>query len=606
MNQLRRTSLEPLEERIAPAGLITATFVHGLLAIQGSDGADHNVSITKTGSATFRIDGNATDINASGVTSKTFHGVLRSVNIQGGAGADVFALTNLSPLKSLVFNGNAGVDSLTTSNLKTVSGGNVDIVLGSETGSVDFSGARTSLHGHLNIDLGGGGAATFASPATGISGNVAITGAGSDSLAFTGASTYLTHALTFTGGNGDASVSATGKSLQVKGLVTLNGGSGTNTFELGARTNTFGAAHTPGGVNVNMGAGPGSITFGGNSTSVAGDLKINLGSAGSSAHMDSLVTSVRDTVQVTGGAGNDILAFNGRTSIGKTLSFVGNGGNDSFAGSGPGFRVKGATSMDGSQGTNSFGFNEASLSLASLTVTGGTGKDVVNITADGHISGNVNLNLGLDGTGPSSVTLQSHAGIVNGLKLGASLNVSMPGATVDTLTIANIQIANGFTGQTGNDVSTVNISKLSTKGDFNLQTGDGADVVNLDNIASRDLTVGTGVGADVLNIDNFHVRNLSIDTGTGADVLHLERIASDAGTSRVLGTASILTGIGADQIRIGDATSAANMKVLFMGAVSLDAGDGANMINDIVASNFFKSAPSIAATGGVLTVTTSA
>jgi hypothetical protein len=57
----------------------------------------------------------------------------------------------------------------------------------------------------------------------------------------------------------------------------------------------------------------------------------------------------------------------------------------------------------------------------------------------------------------------------------------------------------------------------------------------------------------------------------------------------VLGIATILTGIGADQIRIGDASAPGNLQVMFKGEMSLDAGDGANMRNDIVGSNSFKS-----------------
>jgi hypothetical protein len=242
-----------------------------------------------------------------------------------------------------------------------------------------------------------------------------------------------------------------------------------------------------------------------------------------------------------------------------------------------------------------------SLALGSLTFTGGPQNDNVSIIANGTISGDTILNLGIDGTGPSSTTLQSFTGVANGLKLGGLLNITMNGATVDALTIANIQIAKGLVAQTGNDGSTVNISGLNTPADFNLQTGIGVDTVNISNINTRDFTLDTGSGADVVNIDNFHVRNFNVNTGIGADVLSIENNPAYLGTSQVLGTATILTGIGADNILIGNASSPANTKVFFMGPVTVDAGDGANTINDIVACNFFALTPTIIATGGTLT-----
>jgi hypothetical protein len=583
MNPSYFTSPERLEERIAPAGLVTVSFLNGLLTINGADGADHDVDIVKTGAKTFRVEGNATDIDVLGQTAKSFRGALNRVRIEGGTGADTFKLTNLSPLRSFGFNGNAGVDSLSTTKFKTKIGGLVDIALGSETGSVDFVGSRTTIHGSLNIDLGGGGTASFGSAITKIDGDVAITGGpGSDSLSITGDATLFKRKLTFNAGDGDDSFSATGISLNVRGFVTMDGGAGTDLFVFGAGNNKFGNSLTAGLVDLKLGVGTGTVTFLGNSTQVLGDLKIDLGTGGGMAHLNSSVTSIRNNVQVTGGVGNDTLEFEGRTSIGRSLSFLGDTGDDALTATGSLFAVQGATSMDGGSGASTFNLDVVSLALAGLTVTGGTSNDAVSIIADGTIAGDVNLQLGLDGTGPSSTILQSRAGIANGLEFGGTLTIDMVGATVDVLTIANIQVTKSFVAQTGENVSTVDISKLNAKSNFKLQTGAGADVVNIDNVNARD----------------FYV-----DTQVGADELRIERNASYTGTSRVLGIATILTGIGADQIRIGNSSDPANLKVSFMGAMTLDAGDGANMRNDVLGSNFFVSAPTIVATGGTLTQT---
>lgn len=48
MNISYFSSLERLETRIAPAGMVAVTFASGLLTITGVDGADHDVEIVKT------------------------------------------------------------------------------------------------------------------------------------------------------------------------------------------------------------------------------------------------------------------------------------------------------------------------------------------------------------------------------------------------------------------------------------------------------------------------------------------------------------------------------------------------------------------------------
>jgi hypothetical protein len=298
--------------------------------------------------------------------------------------------------------------------------------------------------------------------------------------------------------------------------------------------------------------------------------------------MNSVVSTVSHSVDVFGGAGNDSLTFGGRSSIGRSLSFLGDAGDDAFVVTGSSFTVKGDARMDAGDGASTLSLNVDALSMASLTLRGGSANDVVSVIADGSIAGDVSLQMGLDGIGPSSATLQSKAGLANGLKIGGSLSIDMLGATVDALTVTNVQVGKTFAAQTGENVSTVTIAKLNTKGNFILKTGSGADVVAIDNV----------------NAVNFYV-----DTETGADGLRIERDGAFAGTSTILGMARILTGIGADQIRIGDASDPANLKVTFMGATTLDAGDGANMRNDVIASNFFNSPPVITATGGVLTET---
>lgn len=583
MNFLRFTSPESLEQRIAPAGVVAVSFANGLLTISGADGADHNVEVLKTGTNQFRVQGTGTDVNVVGESSKDFTGVLKHVVITGGVGADNFQLTKLSPLKSLRFDGDAGTDSLSTTKLRTHLGGKVVIDLGSGTGSVDFAGGVTTVDGPLKLKLGGGGTVSFGSGTTTVGGNVVVTGGiGSDSVAITGATTVFKRDFTFLGADGNDSFNATGDLLRVRGVIAMDGGADTDSFSFGADATKVGTRLAPSLIDLKLGAGSGAVTFSGNATKVFGDVKIDLGSGGGVARFDSAVTTLLGDVQVKGGAGNDTLAFNGRTTIGKGLSFVGDTGDEVLTATGASFAVKGAFNVDGGSGASSFSIDVVSLELGSLTIVGGTANDTMSIIADGTIAGDLNVALGLDGTGPSSTVLQSRAGLVNGLKVGGSVGIDMVGATVDVLTIANLQVARAFVAKTGENVSTVSITNLDVNGSFRLETGAGADVVNIDNIATRD----------------FY-----IDTQSGADELRIERNPSFLGQSQITGIATIILGAGADQIRIGNSSDPVNLSVSFKRAVTIDAGDGANMRNDILASNLFKFAPTIIATGGTFTQT---
>jgi hypothetical protein len=579
------SSIECLESRIAPAGLVTVNFSHGVLTIDGADGLDHTIEIVKTSLGKFSVMGTDTGINDVAVLTKNYSGTLNRIVFNGGLGADTVKLTNLAALKSLTFEGGAGVDTLTAANFKTTTAATVNLNLGAEPGTINFTGTKTTIHGPLNMNLGGGGTANFqATTSTTVDGAVTITGgATSDSVNIGGGATLFKNKLSFNGGDGNDYFTSNGTSMKVLGFVTMNGEAGANHFIFGAGTNTFGTALKAGLVDINLGVGAGSVSFLGNNTTILGNVTIDLGTGGGTALLNSaLATTVRNSVDVYGGVGNDSLTFGGRTSIGGGLSLFGDAGDDSLSATGTLFSVKGDVRMDGSDGAGSLSLNVTTLSLASLTMRGGSANDTVSVIADGTITGAVSLEMGLDGIGPSSAILQSKAGLTNGLKIGGSLTVDMFGATVDSLTIANVQVAKTFSAQTGENVSTVNISKLNTVGSFYLKTGSGADVVN---------------------IDNVNAVNLYVDTESGADELRIERNAAYTGGSTVLGIARILTGIGADQVRIGDASDPANLKVSFSGAMTLDTGDGANMRNDVIASNTFVIQPNILSTGGTLTQT---
>ncbi len=103
MNISYFSSLERLETRIAPAGMVAVTFASGLLTITGVDGADHDVEIVKTGTSTFRVEGNATGINDVAVFSKSFRGTLSRVVIEGGRRGGFFCGHESEPAQEFHF-----------------------------------------------------------------------------------------------------------------------------------------------------------------------------------------------------------------------------------------------------------------------------------------------------------------------------------------------------------------------------------------------------------------------------------------------------------------------------------------------------------------------
>ena len=264
---------ERLEQRIAPAGLVTVTFSKGLLTIDGGDGADHDVVILRTGTNTYRVTGDGTDIGEVGQTSKNLRGTLKNLLFEGGIGADLFEVVGLGGVQSFRFHGGAGVDSLKASNFKTSTGGWAEISLGAEGGIMEFMGNETTIRGFLDMDLGGGGTVDFRSVVTKIHGNAAITGgANSDTVSLSGDTVLFKRKLTFDGGEGDDSFTASGRSFTAAGFVTMQGGGGANTFEFAAARNHFGAVSVTGIVDIDLGVGPGRVTFAGQSNSILADL----------------------------------------------------------------------------------------------------------------------------------------------------------------------------------------------------------------------------------------------------------------------------------------------------------------------------------------------
>src|SRR5262245_7087681 len=143
------SSIEILEDRIAPAGIVTVVAgAPGEFTLTG-DGADNQISIFQTESGKFRIEGlTGTTLNPGGVTSIDTNTLTR-LTLIGNDGNDTFTLGNLKTLTSLVVDGGTGADTLNSVNLAVT--GKVDISGGAGLDSFNFDGLTTNITGKLTI-----------------------------------------------------------------------------------------------------------------------------------------------------------------------------------------------------------------------------------------------------------------------------------------------------------------------------------------------------------------------------------------------------------------------------------------------------------------------
>src|SRR5262245_24114450 len=95
MNSTHPPGIELLEDRIAPAGVVTVVYssTTGELTLTG-DVDDNNVAIFQAGLNQYRIQGNAGTLLTGNVAAIDI-GKLTKLTFTGAAGADTLSLENL-------------------------------------------------------------------------------------------------------------------------------------------------------------------------------------------------------------------------------------------------------------------------------------------------------------------------------------------------------------------------------------------------------------------------------------------------------------------------------------------------------------------------------
>ena len=534
MNLGSSTRPERLEDRIAPAGLVSVLYssATGTLVLNG-DNLDNSVDVFQTGTDTYQIKGlSGTMLTGSrGPVSILDIGKLSSLTINGNDGADDFGLTDLTALKTLKFDGGAGVDFLIATNLAVK--GDVTMNLGADNGLIAFAGASTFIGGDFKATYGDGGG----------------------SVDFFAATTSIKGAVNLNGGNGNDGFSFGGVVKVEKGITITDAGMGMSVAFQGA-TAVIGKGRGGDSIEFSGGSGVDFLKFVGGDISLKGSLEFEGGAGADIVDLNAVSLKTDGKVVINGGEDSDLIKIAGaKVSLGRGVSLIGGGGADDVTLSGKQLSIDGSVRLDGGDGDDTLNVLADALSLSgSLTILGGGGANVGSTFADGSIRGDVSFDMaGANGGGNQTFLMGGISGAVGALAIGGDLTVKSQAG--DTLN-------HGFS-------------------DFFWAT---------DVTVSKSVKITMGAVDSSVSLDNAFIRgSLSIDTGAGNDTVDIEQ--NGLGGPSIIGRiASIQLGEGSDVIRIGKSSAAGSSDyVIFKGGVQVDGGSGNDLSNDFLsdAANVF-------------------
>lgn len=521
---------ERLEDRIAPAGLVTVSYnsATGALLLNG-DALDNSADVFQTGADTYRIAGLSGTMlmGTGGPVSFLDIGKLSSLTIKGNDGADDFGLTDLTKLKSLKFEGGAGLDFILSTNLAVK--GDVSLDLGAGSGLAAFAGDSTEISGDFKATYGGGGGSVdFFATSTSIKGSVKLIG------------------------GSDLDTASFGGVVNVdKGIEISDAGLGMG-LAFQSATAVIGKGRGGDSIDFNGGTGADSLQFVGGNITLKGDLKFSGGAGKDVVDLSAGTLKIDGKVVIDGGADADVIKIGGaQVTLGRSVSLIGGGGADEMTLSGDQLTVRGDVKLSGGDGDDTLNVLAKTLDLSeSLTVLGGGGANVGSIFGDGRIHDDVRISMGgANGGGDQTFLMGGASGAVGALKIGGDLTVTSE---------ATDPAKAGFS-------------------DFIWIT---------DTTVSDDTRITMGpVDSSVLMDNVFLHGRLNINTGAGNDLVEIEQTAL-TGPSIIDKLASIQLGEGNDVIRIGKSSAAgSNDYVVFNGGLTVDGGPGTDLNNDFLSDS---------------------
>ena len=573
MKNIQFNTIEVLESRIAPAGLVAATYVSstGELTITG-DIAANDVSVFQTGPNTYRVFGDSTDINTVGNTSFDL-GKLTKLTINGGDGDDDFDLFNLRTLTKLSFSGGAGDDRLDATNL-TVKG-SVEIEGNAGEDTVRFDGVSTIITG----DVTAASAATvadlidvsFRAVNTQIGGSLRVDGGGaSDSLSFFAQGTVaVKKGISFiTGaGGGEIDLSNDGPlnigKLSTGESILVTGGDGQDILNFSGLNATL-----AGGIRMTGAANQDSIDF----SNELGTIKIgklsggesilfNGGAGDDSVSLAAVTLTLRGAIDVTGGDGDNSLEIGGsagsakigKLSTGESVLFVGGADDDSITADVANLTLRGGIKLTGGEGDNDISFNDNDGSKSvkigklasgqSILLTGGAGDDEISSTfSTATLSGGIEI---VGGGGDNELQIDNGALVKIG-KFGSGQSVKFVGTTnADNevflggiITLAgSIEVTGGTQSDLVDLDGTAKIGKNADGVSVSLVGGDGGDRIDFEESVSLagSVKLDGGAGDDRIefrDLDRLNVKgSIELIGGAGEDEFDLDAFAFTFGST---------------------------------------------------------------------------
>jgi fibronectin-binding autotransporter adhesin len=559
MNSIVMNSLlETLEPRIAPAGIVNLTTANGVLTVTGTSDSN-NILIYESAPGEWRVmesapGGTLFSLNGNTAQPDQLMPAQNSirVNLLGGA-VDDLQLSNLTLSGDVTVTGGDGADNVVMFN--THIGGKLTADLGNDIDYLGFD-ALSSIGGAVSLKMGAGsdtvllnggtyGAGmtvdlgkdgnTFLSISTAtIFGNLSISNSGSLANTQTvslGGSTSVGGNVTIKSTTSQLSLGIAlggGENVRIGGSVTIQGSAANDMMNLGNQVFIGGALNVQAGNGTNYlaqstgtlvvgslkytgGSGDDSVTFGGTSFVTGAGASINFG-AGASNRLELTCSS---SVKIAGG-----------------LALTGGTGAEDLIVQTPLLTISGALSFNAAAGNNSMTFKPVIGKVGSMSYTGGSGDDAIDIG---------------DYT----------TGSVTRITVGGGMTVSVAGGN----TFVNIRdtIVQGALRVTSSSVSglsewvRIHESTILGKTDVNL-TGTAGSLVAMDD--------STILGA------------ATISTGAGNDIVNLEKIATGTNLLTFAGPVRVLLGADDDSFGAGMNPFSVNHGVNFLGTLFIDGGKG--------------------------------
>lgn len=476
--------IEPLEQRLAPAGIVALNLSGSLLSITGSAFADE-ISISEAGGlwTVEALSGSATEFSLNGAAplSAVTFAAPASIRANLGAGDDTLLLNGLTLTGSLNVNAGEGNDTLDLTN--TSINGAVNALMGN--GADLFTAGGNLFFGRgLNVNLGAGGD-FFELNANLLTSNAGITAIGSGTPA-----DLQTFMLAAADGlvKGNVTLRATGNTatdfiigdlpedmLKVNGALNLSSGAGAD------RVFLSGSMEITGIMNLSLGHGV-NQTSSEDLTDLSARAFNYTGGSGS----DQVVLLGRDLNLTTalnfrGGAGSNRLELDqtGFTTLGGALNYSGGVDTDVLLLGGKDVLIGGLISMNAGAGENALGINALLASMGGVRFTAGVGNDVVDIGENEGASDLVTVRGAvIVNTGLGSADVMVRDADIHG---NLTITTNSPFGGIDLVRILD------------SDVRGTTLVRMNGWAD--------SDVIVRDSIFDRNVTIHTGNGDDLVQFD---------------------------------------------------------------------------------------------------------